>query len=328
MKPLFDLGVLPLRHRTGRGWKPHVSLVFNAGKRLTFAIDTTRSRSIEPDAYMITHAHSDHYGKSAMLSERAVCSEETARALEILHGRKFAGRTFKLGDPIDICGVDVKTYPTHHTIGSCAFYWQNDTGTRMLVTGDVKDAKDLPKCDVLVTEANYGDPDDPRCSFSDDIGAFREAVEASLEEDTVFGAYAFGKAQRAVKLLREAGYSGEIGMDPVSLALTEGLMGNTGPLSDLDGNCGIRIATPAEIPGLRAARKFILTSRHDYKFPTINISDHMDAGGLIDMVHRCSPGAVITYHPGGSRPLKLAAYLNKTGIYARALEQVNNILEV
>jgi putative mRNA 3-end processing factor len=76
-----------------------------------------------------------------------------------------------------------------------------------------------------------------------------------------------------------------------------------------------------------AVKKFILTGRRDYRFPTINISDHMDAEGLIDMVHQCSPQAVITYHPGGNRPLKLAAYLNKIGVYARALEQINNVLE-
>lgn len=327
MKPLFDLGVLPLRHKTGRGWKPHVSLAFNACKRLTFAIDTTNSRSRQPDAYLITHAHSDHHGKSAMLSERAVCSEETARALEILYGRKYAGRTFKTGETIDICGVDVKTYPTYHTIGSCAFYWRNEVGTRVLVTGDVKDAKDLPKCDCLVTEANYGDPADPNCHFRDDVDAFREAAEASLENDTIFGAYAFGKAQRAVKLLRELGYSGEIGMDAVSRALTEGLMDNAGSLTGLNSDCRIRIASLSEMTGVAASKKFILTGRRDYRFPTINISDHMDAEGLIDMVHQCSPQAVITYHPGGHRPLKLATYLNKIGVYALALEQINNVLE-
>ncbi len=316
--------MLPIRHRTGRGFKPHVSLTFNCGRRLTFAIDTTNSRSAEPDAYLITHAHSDHYGKSAMLSEKAVCSQETARALEILYGKPYAGRTFKIGETIDICGVDVATYPTYHTIGACAFYWENDVGTQILVTGDVKDSKDLPQCDCLVTEANYGDPSDPNCHFHDDINAFKEAVETS--DDIAFGAYAFGKAQRAVKLLRESGYSGEIGMDPVSLALTRGLMQDTGPLGGLESNCGIRITTPAQIPYLPAAKKFILTGRHDYKFPTINISDHMDVDGLISMTHKCDPSAVIVYHPGGHRPLRLAAYLNKTGVYARALEDINNII--
>ncbi|MDD5473913.1 MAG: MBL fold metallo-hydrolase [Candidatus Methanoperedens sp.] len=326
MKPLFDLGVLPIRHRTNRGFKPHVSLVFNAGKRLTFSVDTTNSRSQQPDAYLITHAHSDHHGKSAMLSEKAVCSEETARALEILYGREYAGRTFRVGETVNICGVDVKTYPTHHTIGSCAFYWENDVGTRILVTGDVKEAKDLPKCDCLVTEANYGDPDDPKCHFRDDINAFNEAVESC--GDIAFGAYAFGKAQRAVRLLRESGYSGEIGMEPMSRALTEGLMANAGALVNLEDNCGVRITTPGEIPGLAAAKKFILTGRRDYKFPTINISDHMDVNGLIGMVKSCAPEAVITYHPGGHRPLKLAAYLNKSGVYARALDEINTVIGI
>jgi putative mRNA 3-end processing factor len=79
---------------------------------------------------------------------------------------------------------------------------------------------------------------------------------------------------------------------------------------------------------IQAARKFILTGRRDYKFPTINISDHMDVNGLVGMVKRCEPEAVIAYHPGGVRPLKLAAYLNKTGIYARALEEINTVLEI
>jgi putative mRNA 3-end processing factor len=326
LKPLFDLGVLPIRHRTNRGFKPHVSLTFNGEKRVTFAIDTTNSRSVHPDAYLITHAHSDHYGKSAMLSERAVCSEETARALEILHRKKYAGQTFKLGETINVCGVDVRTYPTHHTIGSTAFCWQNEVGTRILVTGDVKDAEDLPECDCLVTEANYGDPGDPNCHFQDDINSFREAVEAY--EDIAFGAYAFGKAQRAVRLLRESGYSGEIGMDPVSLALTRGLMQDTGHLADLESNCGIRITTPAEIPRISAAKKFILTGRRDYRIPTINISDHMDVNGLVGMVRQCAPEAVIVYHPGGHRPLKLSAHLNKTGVYARALEEINTCIEM
>jgi len=314
--------VLPLRHRTKRGFKPHVSLIFNAERRLNFAVDTTNSFS--PDAYLITHAHSDHYGKSAMLSEKAVCSEETAQALEILYGKKYAGRTFKLGETIEVCGVDVKTYPTYHTIGSTAFYWENDIGTRILVTGDVKDAKRMPKCDLLVTEANYGDYEDPNCHFEDDIDAFNEAVETG---EVAFGAYAFGKAQRAVKLLREAGYSGEIGMEPVSKALTEGLT-DEAKLVDIESNCSVRITTPGEVMKQPGENKFILTGRHDYRFPTINISDHMDVNGLIGMVRRCSPEAVIAYHPGGSRPLKLAAYLNGTGIYARALQEINTVLEI
>lgn len=314
-----------MRHRTGRGYKPHLSLVFNAGKRLTFAVDTTNSRAVQPDAYLITHAHSDHFGKSAMLSENAVCSEETAKALEILHGIKYAGRTFRLGDTIDVSGVKVRTYPTHHTIGSAAFFWENDAGARIMVTGDVKDAGDLPKCDCLVTEANYGDPADPKCHFTDDIDAFHEALDYG---NVAFGAYAFGKAQRAVRLLRDHGYSGEIGMDPTSRALTQGLMENTGPLAGLDNDCAVKVMSLSHLAELSAEKKFILTGRHDHRIPAINISDHMDVNGLVDMVNQCAPSAVIAYHPGGHRPYKLAAHLNSLGTYARALEEINTVIEM
>ncbi|VVB89383.1 Uncharacterised protein [uncultured archaeon] len=325
MKPLYDLGVLPVRYMTGKGFKPHVSLTFNAEKNRTFAVDTTNLRN-STDAYLVTHAHSDHHGRSAMLSEKAVCSQETARALEILYGKKYAGRTFKIGDTIDIADVHVRTFPPHHTIGSTAFFWENEIGTRILVTGDVKDAKDLPECDLLVTEANYGDYDDPYCHFQDDIGGFREAVKEY--DDIAFGAYAFGKAQRAVHLLRESGYSGMIGMDPASLALTQGLMDNAGDLCGLDGDCSIRIASLANLPAIKASKKFLLTCRRDHNIPTISISDHMDVNGLIGMVKQCNPQAVIVYHPGGNRPVKLAAYLNKMGVYARALTQINNCIEI
>ncbi len=117
-------------------------------------------------------------------------------------------------------------------------------------------------------------------------------------------------------------------MDPASLALTEGLMDNAGQLCGLDGDCGIRIAALAKLPAIQATKKFLLTCRRDYKVPTISISDHMDVNGLISMVEQCAPQAVIVYHPGGHRPVKLAAYLNKMGVYARALEQINNCIEI
>jgi len=167
-KKLIDLGVLALRQRNSRGtFKPHISLRFrdNAGICAPFPLILPGrwEKHPQPDAYLITHAHSDHNGKSAMLSPSAVCTEKTAVALEIRHDRKYAGSMCRLGDEIDIEGTKVKTFPTEHTAGASAFYWENDVGTRILVTGDVKDASSLPPCDVLITEANYGDPADPSC---------------------------------------------------------------------------------------------------------------------------------------------------------------------
>ncbi|OYV11360.1 MAG: putative mRNA 3-end processing factor [Methanosaeta sp. ASO1] len=200
------------------GCAPHLAISFDSH---LFSIDTSRApkAALQPDAYLITHAHSDHYGKSAMLSSRAVASMETARALEIRYDREYQGRTFRVGESILVDEVLIDTHPTGHTIGSNAFSWLTETGERVLVTGDVKDYRHLPKSDFLVMEATYGDPYDPSCIFDDDIAAFSEA----LDEGASFGAYAFGKAQRAVALIRAMGYRDEIGMDDKSLLLTSEL---------------------------------------------------------------------------------------------------------
>ncbi len=169
------MGFTPARRKSPGGKnKPHVSLTFKAGgKDLTFGVDTTRLSRNEDQYFLITHAHTDHYGKSAMLSKKSLASDKTALALELRHDQRFEGIRFKVGDTIDVEGVKVKTYHTYHSIGSTAFYWENDLGVKILVTGDIKDYRDLPKCDLLITEATYGNPDDLSCVFEDDYRGFQ-----------------------------------------------------------------------------------------------------------------------------------------------------------
>ncbi len=322
---MASMGVSPLRLTNTRGnYRPHVSLSFDEH---VFAIDTSRTFKkdlVQPDAYLITHAHSDHNGKSAMLSPNAVCSEETALALEIRFGREYKGRTFRLGDTIDINGIEVSTHPNHHTIGSTAFSWENECGTRILVTGDVKDSSDLPDCDFLVTEANYGDPADPTCYFEDDV----VGLEQVIGDNVALGAYAFGKAQRAVSLVRNAGWQDAISMDSMGYNLTKGLMSDCGPLTEIleynGRHEGMVIVPPwdlGKLPG--SMKKYVLTGRQDYYYPAINISDHMDVTGLVDMVTGLKPEATLVYHPGGDRPSKMAEHLNKVGCPAVALSELD-----
>lgn len=179
----MDLGVEPLRRVNSRGGlAPHLFVRFDSH---LFCVDTSRSPKacVQPDAYLITHAHSDHYGKSAMLSPRALASKETARALEIRYDKEYKGRTFSVGESVLIGDVEVKTYPTGHTIGATAFYWETEVGTKVLATGDVKDYSHLPRCDFLITEANYGDPWDPSCIFEDDLSGFFEALQSGTASE-------------------------------------------------------------------------------------------------------------------------------------------------
>jgi putative mRNA 3-end processing factor len=331
-KKLIDLGVLVLRqHNSRRNFKPHISIRFrdNYGDLRMFSIDTTRTMAKHscPDAYLITHAHSDHHGKSAMISSNSVCSEKTAIALEIRYDRRYAGSIFRLGDEIDVGKVKVKTFPTEHTSGATAFYWENDVGTRILVTGDIKDAGKLPPCDVLITEANYGDPEDPSCHFVDDFEGMKYAL--FKHEPVAFGAYEFGKAQRAVKLIREFGYDGAIHMDARTKTLTQRMLEDAGDLEGLSSgeNDGVFIVAPWNLGRLPLdMKKYVLSCRMDYPYPIIKISDHLDACGLENMVRKLNPEVTLIYHPGGYRPSKFSKHLNSIGIDSISIDQIGNVL--
>ncbi|MFP4654155.1 MAG: MBL fold metallo-hydrolase [Methanohalobium sp.] len=331
---LIDLGIFAFRQKNARGtFKPHLSIGFrsNEGRLHTFSIDTTRipEKYTQPDAYLITHAHGDHHGKSAMLSNRSFCSDKTALALETRYGKQFRGISVEVGDTAYIGDVPVKTYPTEHTVGSTAFYWENDVGTRILVTGDVKDPTHLPECDVLITEANYGDPADLKCHFDDDLEGFKNTFENC--DCIAFGAYAFGKAQRTVELLRNIGYNGAIEMEKKTLNLTRLLLDNPGELSDIGGykdGC-VCVVPPHNLGDLpEYISKYTVTGRMNksQEYPSIQISDHLDAFGLVSMVKTINPEFTIVYHPKGNRPLKFADYLNSMGFESISIDDINNVL--
>lgn len=319
-----ELGVTPIKVASGRGVKPHVSLAFNDvdGKERLFSVDTTcfSKKMLQPDCYLITHAHSDHYGKSAMKSNLSVASTETAEALEILHEHEFNGLSFGVGEQFYAGGTEVSTFHTGHTIGSTAYYWENENGVRILVTGDVKDYSSLPCCDVLVTEANYGNPHDSTCYFEDDVNRF---IEATDRGNVVFGAYAFGKAQRAVSLLRNSGFDDAIGMSSRGLRLTQSLLPDAGELVGINDGADVCIVTPRELSTTNnMLHRFVLTSSNYYYYPAIQISDHTDVRGLLGMVAHCQTKTALIYHPKGDNPKIFSNYLNEKVCNAIALEDI------
>lgn len=331
LKKLIDMGVLAFRQVNSRGgFKPHLSLRFRSieGKLITFSIDTTRNnKNIHSDAYLITHAHSDHYGKSSMLSDKAVCSSKTAKALEIRYGKTYCGTTMGIHDMVEVAGVKLYTYPTGHTPGSTAFYWENELGIRILVTGDVKDYSQLPQCDLLITEANYGDPGDTSCYFDDDVEGFKQLFEQ--DHNLILGAYAFGKAQRIVELVRTFGYNDLILMESQTLQLTQSMLENTGEIACLDQKLDTKlcIVPPWDLESISADRsKYVLSGRYGFKYPSIQISDHLDVRGLTDMVLHLNPKFVVVYHPKGNRPHKFAAHLNFLGIDAMSIDEIDTII--
>ena len=165
---------------------------------------------------LITHAHGDHArpGHDAVLA-----SPETIDLMDIRMGEGRAGTTqqkLPYGTPLKINGVQVWLEPAGHVLGSAqiAIEWR---GSRVVASGDYKRQPDptcLPfdpiPCDVFITEATFALPVFIHPPADEEITRLLASVALFPDRTHVIGAYAFGKAQRVIKLLRLAGYDAPI----------------------------------------------------------------------------------------------------------------------
>jgi putative mRNA 3-end processing factor len=69
-----------------------------------------------------------------------------------------------------------------------------------------------------------------------------------------------------------------------------------------------------------------MTGRSDYRYPAIQISDHLDARGLEDMVKNIDPEFTVVYHPNGYRPGRFAKHLDSIGFNALSIDKIENVL--
>lgn len=164
------------------------------------------------DRALVTHGHSDHArpGHASVLATR-----ETLDIMAIRYGEGFAGSTqaAKLGEPLNVNGVEVTFHPAGHVLGSAQIAVEKD-GMRIVASGDYKRRPDptcaafVPiACDVLITEATFGLPVFRHPPASEEVTHLLKSLQQFPERAHVVGAYALGKAQRMIRLLRDAGHS-------------------------------------------------------------------------------------------------------------------------
>ena len=161
---------------------------------------------------IITHAHADHArpGHDAVMA-----SPETMALMDVRMGVGRAGalqQVLEYGEPLTVGGVRVWLQPAGHVLGSAqvAMEWR---GSRAVVSGDYKRQPDptcrpfepIP-CDVFVTEATFALPVFRHPPAGDEIQKLLDSVALFPERTHVIGAYALGKAQRVIALLRQAGW--------------------------------------------------------------------------------------------------------------------------
>src|SRR5690606_34991165 len=99
-------------------------------------------------------------------------------------------------------------------------------GQRVVVTGDYKRLPDrtaqpfeLVPCDLLVTEATFGLPVFQHPHPAEEIARLLASMREHPQRAHLVGAYALGKAQRVISLLREAGYDSPIYLHGAMLRL-------------------------------------------------------------------------------------------------------------
>ncbi|WP_210049643.1 ligase-associated DNA damage response exonuclease [Neorhizobium petrolearium] len=297
---------------------------------------------------LITHGHSDHAraGHAKVLATR-----QTLDIMRLRYGDGFAGseQAATFGEEIDIDGVRVSFHPAGHVLGSAQIAIEKG-GLRIVVSGDYKRGTDPTcapfapvTCDVFITEATFGLPvfhhPDPR----DEIARLLTSLNQFPERSHLVGAYALGKAQRVIRLIRDCGYSEPIFIHGALAKLCDYYVGQGIDLGD------IRPATmeksdPAAFKGAvvvgppsafqdRWARRFNepLTAfasgwmmirqrakQGGVELPLV-ISDHCDWPELLATIEEISPSEVWVTH---GREEALVRWCELKNIPARPLHLV------
>lgn len=163
------------------------------------------------DRALITHGHSDH----ARAGHRHVlATQQTLEIMALRYGEDFAhsSQAAPYGETIDVNGVSVSFHPAGHVLGSAQIAVEHG-GIRIVASGDYKRAPDptcadfeLVPCDVFITEATFGLPVFRHPRPRDEIGRLLKSVSQFPERAHLVGAYALGKAQRVIRLIRDCGY--------------------------------------------------------------------------------------------------------------------------
>lgn len=157
---------------------------------------------------VITHAHADHFcsGCNEYIAQRTTIS-----FLKLRMGRIAPMKALDYGQVIDFSGVKVSLHSAGHMPGSAQVRVEYK-GEVWVITGDYKPEGnpfcapfELLKCDVLVTECTFSHP---RFAWPEEdvvrdqiIGWYRNSV--GLGKYPVLAAYAIGKAQKIMSMLRE-----------------------------------------------------------------------------------------------------------------------------
>jgi putative mRNA 3-end processing factor len=295
---------------------------------------------------VVTHGHADHAraGHGAVLA-----TPETLAIMGERYGEGFTAtrQAAPYGETVARDNVEVTLVPAGHVLGSAqaVVRWK---GLTMVVSGDYKRRRDptcaafepVP-CDVFISEATFGLPVFRHPDDAGEIARLLRSVAQFPERTHMVGAYALGKAQRVIRLLREGGWDKPIyvhgalerlnrlyedhGVDlgpllPATVDKKQDFAGAIviGPPSALVDRWGRRFNDPVLAFASGWMRVRARARQRGVELPLI-ISDHADWDELTATVDEIRPGELWITH---GREEALARWAELQGIPARALALV------
>ena len=295
---------------------------------------------------VITHGHADHARAG---HGTVIATPQTLAIMAERYGQDFAGSVQPLayGESVSRDGVDLTLVPAGHVLGSAqaVVAWK---GLTMVVSGDYKRRRDptcppfepVP-CDVFISEATFGLPVFRHPDAGHEIARLLRSVQQFPERAHLVGAYALGKAQRIIRLLRESGWEQTIyvhgALDRLN-ALYEAHGVTLGPLAPATSDqkqdfAGQIIIAPPGALADRWSRRFpdpvtafasgwmqvrARARQRGVELPLV-ISDHADWDELTATVDELRPGELWITH---GREEALLRWAQLHDIRARALALV------
>ncbi|MCM2294772.1 ligase-associated DNA damage response exonuclease [Allorhizobium sp. BGMRC 0089] len=297
---------------------------------------------------LITHGHSDHARAG---HGHVLATQETLDIMRLRYGEDFAGsvQAARYGERLSINGVSVSFHPAGHVLGSAQIALESG-GLRIVASGDYKRGRDRTAtafepiaCDVFITEATFALPvfhhPDPALEITRLLTSLRQFPERSH----LVGAYALGKAQRVIALLRDAGYAEPIYLHGALIKLCDyytacGIdLGDLRPATLEDGRSdhlqGAVIVGPPSAFADRWARRFSdplacfasgwmmvrqRAKQRGVELPLV-ISDHCDWPELTQTIRDISPAEVWVTH---GREEALVRWCELNGFAAKPLHLV------
>jgi putative mRNA 3-end processing factor len=193
---------------------------------------------------VVSHGHADHARPG---HAQVLATPGTLAIMRTRFGERAGGalQSLPYGERLEVGDVAVTLRPAGHVLGSAQVVLEH-AGARLVVSGDYKRRADptcaafepVP-CDVFVTEATFGLPVFRHPDAAGEIARLLASVARQPERCHVVGAYALGKAQRLIALLREAGWE-----RPVYLH------GALAKLCELYEEMGVRLGELRPVPAL------------------------------------------------------------------------------